>query len=197
MRACPNCKEEIKGKAQFCPSCGEKVGKKSSREKKSRLTEEKKSKKTPFLAVGALVVAGVVAVAAFALFRAPSNTVGAGSAKAGNTEISFDLATFNDGRAKYYSYDTSGGKKVKFFVLKSSDGVVRAAFDACDVCYQSKKGYRQEGNFMVCNNCGQRFISTKINEIRGGCNPAPLERKVAGDKLVIAVADILTGSWYF
>ena len=75
--------------------------------------------------------------------------------------------------------------------------MVRAAFDACDVCYAAKKGYRQEGNFMVCNNCGQKFISTRINEVRGGCNPAPLERKIVGDKLVIATADILTGARYF
>jgi len=197
VRTCPKCKEEVKGKAQFCPSCGEKIGKRTSGEKKSRLTEQKKSSKTPLFAVGALVLFAGVALAAFALFRAPSNTVGAGSANAGSNELSFDLATFNDGAPKYYSYDAPSGKKVKFFVLKSSDGVVRAAFDACDVCFQSKKGYRQEGNFMVCNNCGQRFVSTKINEIRGGCNPAPLDRTVAGDKLVIAVADILTGARYF
>ena len=29
---------------------------------------------------------------------------------------------------------------------------------------------------MVCNNCGQKFSSDLINEIKGGCNPAPLER---------------------
>jgi uncharacterized membrane protein len=46
---------------------------------------------------------------------------------------------------------------------------------------------------MVCNNCGQRFPSVKINEIKGGCNPAPLNRKVVGDKLVIKVADIIEG----
>jgi uncharacterized membrane protein len=196
MRACPKCNETIKGKAQFCPSCGEKVGKKSSGEKKSRLTEQKKSSKAPILAVAALVVFAGAALAAFTLLKSPSGDVGPGTANASGTEISYDLATFDDGLPKYYSYDGQG-KKIKFFILKSSDGVVRAAFDACDVCYQSRKGYRQEGNFMVCNNCGQRFISTKINEIRGGCNPAPLERTVVGDKLVIAVADILPGARYF
>jgi uncharacterized membrane protein len=195
MRACPKCNETIKGKAQFCPSCGEKVGKKSSGEKKSRLTEQKKSSKAPLIAVAALVLFAGAALGAFALLKAPSSTVGAANASA--TELSFDLAAFDDGTPKYFSHDAPSGKKVKFFVLKSSDGVVRAAFDACDVCYQSKKGYRQEGDFMVCNNCGQRFISTKINEIRGGCNPAPLDRQVVGDKLVIAVADILTGERYF
>ena len=111
--------------------------------------------------------------------------------------MTFPLSTFDDGKAKYYSYKDRSGKEIKFFVLKSSDGVVRAAFDACDVCYASKKGYRQEGDFMVCNNCGQRFASTRINEVKGGCNPAPLERKVEGSNLVVAVADVTTGAWYF
>ena len=197
MRACPKCDETIKGKAQFCPSCGEKVGKRSSGEKKSRLTEQKKSSKTPLIAVAALVLFAGAALAAFTLLKAPTGTGTVGAANASATELSFDLATFDDGAPKYYSHKAPSGKAVKFFVLKSSDGVVRAAFDACDVCYQSKKGYRQEGNFMVCNNCGQRFVSTKINEIRGGCNPAPLDRQVTGDKLVIAIADILTGQRYF
>ena len=113
------------------------------------------------------------------------------------TGVTVPVSTLDDGKAKYFSYKAPSGKTVKFFVLKSSDGVVRAAFDACDVCYQNKKGYRQEGDFMICNNCGQRFTSTRINEVRGGCNPAPLDRQVMGDKLVIAVADILTGERYF
>jgi uncharacterized membrane protein len=50
---------------------------------------------------------------------------------------------------------------------------------------------------MVCRNCGQRFASVKVNEIKGGCNPAPLERTVVGNKLVIKTADILQGVQYF
>lgn len=50
---------------------------------------------------------------------------------------------------------------------------------------------------MVCNNCGQRFPSVRINEVRGGCNPAPLDHKVIGNNLVIHVDDILAGSGYF
>ena len=69
---------------------------------------------------------------------------------------------------------------MKYFVLKSSDGTVRAAFDACDVCYAQKKGYQQEGDEMVCGNCGQRFPSAQINEVEGGCNPSPIERTVKG-----------------
>ena len=85
---------------------------------------------------------------------------------------------------------------VTYFVLKSSDGVIRAAIDACDVCYRAGKGYTQEGDYMVCENCGQRFASTRINVVKGGCNPAPLNRVVKGSNLIIKIADINQNSWY-
>ncbi|MDH3870419.1 MAG: DUF2318 domain-containing protein, partial [Desulfuromonadales bacterium] len=86
---------------------------------------------------------------------------------------------------------------VDFFVVRSHDGVIRSAFDTCDVCYKARKGYRQEGNEMVCNNCDQRFRTDKINEIKGGCNPAPLQRQLIGETLVLSTSDIEKGAWYF
>ena len=79
---------------------------------------------------------------------------------------------------------------VSFFTLKSRDGVIRAAIDACDVCFRTGKGYVQDGRFMVCENCGQKFISSRINIVKGGCNPAPLKREVIGEYLVIKMEDI-------
>jgi len=108
----------------------------------------------------------------------------------------FPLSTFDDYKAHYYTY-MHEGQAIKFFILKSADGVVRAAFDACDVCYGAKKGYRQYGDEMVCVNCGLRFPANKINVVRGGCNPAPLHRTVKGDTLVIQADDIVAGLRYF
>ncbi|MFC1657387.1 Fe-S-containing protein [Candidatus Moduliflexota bacterium] len=178
MSNCPKCNEPVKGKTKFCPSCGEKLGRMTADEKKARLTEEKKGGKAPFIIIGALVLAGAVAFGVLSSMDTSSTKISGGSsASGGDTKnLTFPVSTFDDGQPKYYSYKGSGGRDVKFFVLKSSDGVIRAAFDACDVCYQSKKGYRQDGDFMVCNNCGQRFTSVRINEVKGGCNPAPLKR---------------------
>jgi len=142
------------------------------------------------------IVAGVLIAAAVAFILiggGPSSGFKTVSAEAGVVKV--PLSEVNDGHAHFYSFN--GSKKINFFVLKSSDGVIRAAFDACDVCYASKKGYRQEGDTMVCNNCGQRFPSTKINEIKGGCNPAPLDRKVDGSNLIMRTQDIETGAFYF
>lgn len=116
--------------------------------------------------------------------------------KAVNGEIVVPLNSINDGKAHYFIYKDKGAE-VKFFIVKSADGVIRAAFDACDVCFHSKKGYSQNGDFMICNNCGRRFHSNRINVVEGGCNPAPLHRIERGESLVIKVSDVLTGARYF
>ena len=113
-----------------------------------------------------------------------------------NGKLEIPVASVNDGKAHHFQVKAEDGTMVTFFVLKSADGILRAAIDACDVCYRSGLGYYKDGDNMVCKNCGQKFASNKINVIKGGCNPAPLNRTVIGDKLVINMRDIVMNSWY-
>lgn len=113
-----------------------------------------------------------------------------------STQVAYPVTLFDDGVARHYEY-AADGMTIRYFLLKSSDGVIRAAFDACDVCWPAGKGYYQEGDEMICRNCGRRFSSQKINEVKGGCNPAPLNRRVEGDQVVITVTDIMEGKTYF
>ena len=112
------------------------------------------------------------------------------------SRVSLPASLFEDGKARHFQY-VAGELNIKYFVLKSSDGIIRAAFDACDVCWPAGKGYYQEGDFMVCRNCGRKFASVQVNEVKGGCNPAPLNRQVENGKVVIEVKDILDGRQYF
>ncbi len=112
-------------------------------------------------------------------------------------EISFPVSQFADGKARHFTYPAPGGVTIKYFIIKSSDGVIRAAFDACDVCWPSGKGYQQEGDSMVCRNCGKKFASKLVSEVKGGCNPAPLKRTIRGNQLIIQAKDILDGRNYF
>jgi uncharacterized membrane protein len=116
---------------------------------------------------------------------------------AGAAEITYPEKSFDNGKAQHFTYKAPDGLAIRYFVLRSSDGVIRAAFDACDVCWPAGKGYYQKGDFMVCRNCGRQFRSTRVNEVQGGCNPAPLNRKIANGKVVIQTADILQGRMYF
>jgi len=146
-----------------------------------------------FLRMALGVIMGVIGVSF--LFFAPKGE-GASVANPGG-QITYPVKTFQDGKARFYQYKDSDGTRIKYFIIKSSDGVIRAAFDACDVCWPEGKGYEQKGDYMVCRNCGKRFASVKVNEIKGGCNPAPLTRQVIGDLTVIKVKDILEGRQYF
>lgn len=194
MNKCPKCKRQLKDKVTFCPSCGEKLAKLSAGEKKARLTRKSSNKKLIFLTAGTAAAASIFVLLAFFFISRPE-VQGINPAKV--TKVTFPVSTFDDGKARYYRHESLDGREIRLFILKSSDGVIRAAFDACDVCYSAGKGYRQEGDFMVCNNCDQMFESNYINVLRGGCNPAPLEREIRGDKLMIRMADILAGSRYF
>ena len=146
-----------------------------------------------------LACIAVLFAGAFWYFSADSSKTAASpaavAAVAGQT-VSLPAAMFDDGKARYFEHK-DGGITIRYFVLKSSDGVVRAAFDACDVCWPAGKGYAQESDVMVCRNCGQRFKSTQVNEVKGGCNPAPLDRRVENGTVVIQVSDILGGKGYF
>lgn len=107
------------------------------------------------------------------------------------------VALFDDGKARHFSHDVGNGMIVRYFVLRSPDGVLRAAFDACDVCWPAGKGYFQVADAMVCANCGKAFPSERISEVEGGCNPAPLRRSVRGDEIVFEAADLAKGRQYF
>jgi len=189
-------------------------GKNNKREK--FIGEEKKGFKfKPVYVIGLLIVAAAVLFIITSSGGGPekAETVGGvsgtpqGASGSGNVSGSTNTGADNslyipvskvdDGIAHFYTYESTAGKTIRFFVLKSSDGVIWAAFDACDVCYEAKKGYRQEGDFMVCNNCGMKFPSAKINEESGGCNPSPLNREVEGDNIVILKEEIEKGVKFF
>jgi uncharacterized membrane protein len=165
--------------------------------KKAAVLGTSHSNRMPLLAGLAILV--LMAAGAFWYFGAkPSQNQlsPSATAKASGDTVSMPAATFDDGKAHYFEHK-HGNITIRYFVVKSADGVLRAAFDACDVCWPAGKGYAQDGDFMVCRNCGQRFHSTKVNEVKGGCNPAPLERRMENGMLLIRVSDILEGETYF
>jgi uncharacterized membrane protein len=150
---------------------------------------------SPTLMVGGLAVL-LLAVLVVVVWTRGSGA-GGGTALAAGGDVILAAAEFDDGQARFYRYATATGRQVRFFVMKSGDGVIRAAFDACDVCFRERQGYRQQGSQMICNNCGQSFRSTDINVLQGGCNPAPLDRTVEGGHVILRAAAIEAGSWYF
>jgi uncharacterized membrane protein len=165
--------------------------------KKAAVLGTDKKNKIPFMAaaIGIVLIAGM---AIFYVIRGGDSATATASLPAASNAayVSFPVSLFEDGKARHFEH-VDGNLTIKYFILKSSDGVIRAAFDACDVCWPAGKGYYQEGDHMVCRNCGRRFVSVLVNEVQGGCNPAPLKRSMENEKLIIHVKDIQQGRQYF
>ena len=67
------------------------------------------------------------------------------------------------------------GVLIEVLALRAPDGTVRTAFNTCQVCYSSGRGYYvQQGDVLVCQNCRNRFKASQVELIKGGCNPVPI-----------------------
>jgi len=129
----------------------------------------------------------------------PANSNASGNQPvAGSQEqvIRVPLGDLSD-KAKFFEYPASDGRTVRFFAVRSADGAYRTALDACQMCYHAKKGYHQEGDKMICKNCGLPFEVARIGIAAGGCNPVGLPNRVDGNQLVISSKELESRASYF
>jgi len=168
---------------------------------KAALTNKKmqavqKTKKYTFVAVGVIAVL-IIGFIIIKLSTSGEDTTGAAS---GDLKI---LKSEITETAKFYSYKT-GKTNMEVLAVKASDGTIRTAFNTCQICYDSGRGYyEQQGEELVCQNCGNRFHIDQIEKIRGGCNPAPIvkENRAEDDEFIVISQDFmeeykgLFGNW--
>ena len=186
MSACTKCGGEIKQDAKFCKACGSgaSAGGAQDQKKARVLAGETKGPKTGIIIAGALalVVAGWLVYSNTSRAKSMDRPMQGQTAREGNKHQQYTAATAENGEVKvqlsaltgstasYFVYNANG-KDIKFFMLRASDGTVRLALDACTACNHAKLGYRQNGEAMVCNNCGMSFKSTDVGHVSGGCSP--------------------------
>jgi uncharacterized membrane protein len=212
MKKCIKCGVEIDGTSVYCKACSLAVKADSGRrQKKERVTGREKTWIKP-----AAIAAGIVVLAVAGWFLkdvAAAKHAGMGqsfsprrdqSARPTNSAIVNDeggvvripLASVEDGNAHFFTLP-SGGKKISFFAMRAADGSIHTAFDACVACNHAKLGYRQEGDMVVCNNCGMGFKPNDIGRETGGCNPIPVTKSLDGQMLVLKTKDLEAGAQYF
>ncbi len=86
------------------------------------------------------------------------------------------------------------GTNMEVIAVKASDGTIRTAFNTCQVCNNSGKGYyKVQGNQLVCQNCGNRFGMDDVEVTKGGCNPVPItdELKSVNNDTITISKDVL------
>lgn len=91
--------------------------------------------------------------------------------------------------ASFYPVEVDG-TKLEVLAIKASDGTVRTAFNTCQICYSSGRGYYvQSGDALICQNCGNQFAADQVEIVRGGCNPVPIfeeNKVVTADSITIS-----------
>jgi len=120
--------------------------------------------------------------------------------KATDEKIYIKESNVNDGDMHSFNYfSDKEGKTIYFFIVKASDRTYRAAANACEVCFDARKGFKQVGNLIRCENCQTTYSKDKIALEKGGCNPGPIDKDVLVEngKLVINVSDIEETSYLF
>lgn len=91
--------------------------------------------------------------------------------------------------AKFYPV-TIDGTNMEVLAVKASDGSIRTAFNTCQSCYTSGKGYyKTEGTDLVCQNCGFHFTADQVGLSTGGCSPWAImdsDREQTEDAIIIS-----------
>lgn len=98
--------------------------------------------------------------------------------------------------ARFYPVEVDG-TQMEIIAVKDSQGRIRTAFNTCQICYSSGRGYYvQDGGALVCQNCGNRFTIDQVEVESGGCNPWPIfsENKTVTDESVSISYDYLSAA---
>jgi uncharacterized membrane protein len=83
---------------------------------------------------------------------------------------------------RFFPYTAPDRTYMEVIAVRAPDGTIRTAFNTCQVCYNSGRGwYTVEGDSLVCNNCGNRFRTSQLELVKGGCNPVPITKDLKSE----------------
>lgn len=97
-------------------------------------------------------------------------------------EIRLPLEAVEDGKLHRFIYTAADGTGVRFIVIKKSGSAYGVGLDACEIC--GPAGYYQRKGQVVCKNCDV-VINISTIGFKGGCNPVPLEYKIAAGNISV------------
>ena len=119
--------------------------------------------------------------AEFVYARAVNAPVQATPLVAQNGEVRVPLSQLMDTSLHYYTAEVNQAD-LRFLVIHKSSGDYATALDACQIC--GAVGYRQEGQSVICRNCGAAIYIPSIGQ-SGGCNPIAVKSRVENGEVVV------------
>lgn len=157
-----------------------------------------KTKKTLAIAAGVIVI---LIIAGLIVKGSIGSSNGTTVSSGGDLTIQKSEITET---AKFYPYN-AGGTNLEILAVKAADGSIRTAFNTCQVCNGSPRAYyKQQGDVLICQNCGNRFEMDMIEQERGGCNPIPIMKDektddgtniIISEDFIVKNKNLFTANW--
>jgi len=153
----------------------------NSAQRRKREWEFRRQRRWSF-AAASLCVGVVLSLAAeFVYARAVNAPTQARLLVAQNGQVRIPLSELTDSSLHFYSADVEN-TVIRFLVIHRVNGDYGTALDACEIC--GRQGYRQEGQNVICRNCGAAIYIPSIGQ-SGGCNPIALKSHVEGGEVIV------------
>jgi high-affinity iron transporter len=150
-------------------------------ERRMREWEFRRQRRWSFAAAILCVLVVISLAGEFVYGRAMAAPTPAAMLVAKDNQVTIPLSELTDQSLHFYTADVNG-TIVRFLVIHQINGDYAVALDACQIC--GRAGYRQEGQNIICRNCGASIYAPSIGE-RGGCNPIPVKSTVAGGQVIV------------
>jgi len=155
-------------------------------ERRRREFERRRQRRWMLLAAGSCLIVVLALTADFVYAQVaaappPAQTI---TAEQGVGRI--PVSAVDDGRLHFFLLDADG-TQIRFLVIRKPSGGYATALDACAIC--GPIGYRQEGQNVVCRNCGAPIYIPTIGQ-GGGCNPVAFASRIEGGQIIFQVKSI-------
>ncbi|MGP8155542.1 MAG: Fe-S-containing protein [Candidatus Acidiferrales bacterium] len=150
-------------------------------ERRMREWEFRRQRRWSLGAAGLCLLVVLSLTADFVYARTQAAPAPAKMLVAQNNQVRIPLSELNDTYLHFYSADVNN-TVIRFFVIHKSNGDYITALDACQICGWA--GYRQEGQNVICRNCGAAIYIPSIGE-KGGCNPVAFPSHVEGGGVIV------------
>ena len=156
-------------------------------ERRRREWERRRQRRWMLLAVTSCLIVVLGLTADFLYSEVAAAPPPAVAVTAQNGVISIPTGSVEDGRLHFFTVE-SEGTQIRFLVIRKPGGGYATALDACAIC--GPAGYRQDGQNVICRNCGAPIYIPTIGQ-SGGCNPIGFASRVEGNQIVFTVAAVM------
>ena len=103
--------------------------------------------------------------------------------KAEDGLVQIPLEEVSDGHLHRYAFRASDGTEVRVIIVQKGGSAFGVGLDACEIC--GATGYFERDGQIVCRLCDVVMNKATIG-LPGGCNPIPVEYRVANGAVQIA-----------